>query len=321
MPLVSVIMPCYNADKYLRKSVNSLIEQTFKNWELVIVDDGSTDRSVNVGEEISVLDNRVKIVRKSNGGYVSARLYGLRFISENSKYLLFYDADDILHPEMLEMLVGELEKDDEVGAAYCDHRVMDENDVVKENGIDMPRFTPSRFWVKKLPNEISETPFISIFCWTKMIEPMTVIRRTSYEQTPGWDLSFGKGQGNIGEGVYLFSEIALKWKIKFVNKPLYYYRRHSQQMSATSSAEMERQVVKVINKWRDRLADGMENEKKIELAIHFLIYRLKAYKRCGSMKHLLRYKPLWAVRTSFLIAYEWIMSLNLVFSYKRLLND
>jgi glycosyltransferase involved in cell wall biosynthesis len=311
-------MPCYNAAKYLDESVQSIIHQTLSDWELVIVNDGSTDNSGEVAQQLANANKRIRVVSKSNGGYVSARIHGYKLTDSNSRYIIFYDADDRLHPEMLATLSAEMEADDSVGAAYCDHIIMDENSVISNQGIDMPRFVPTAFWVKKLDNSVKETPFISIFCWTKMIEPMTLIRRAAYDQTPGWDPSFGKGQGNIGEGVYLFAEIALQWKIHYINKPLYYYRRHSTQMSAIPHDKMVEAAQKVIGKWQERIKSENKFANKINAAIIFSRFRLSAKQRIGSMPHQIRYTPFLAVKSMCMLLVDYIRSLPLILSYRRI---
>ena len=149
-PLVSIVMPCYNAAKFLQASVESVLQQVYTNWELIIVNDGSTDQSAQIALTLASRHERISVVSKENGGYVSARLLGYNHISSESKYLLFYDADDKLHPDMLKLLVLEMEKNVDLGAAYCDHLIMDEEDNVSQTGINMPRSVPTALWVKIL---------------------------------------------------------------------------------------------------------------------------------------------------------------------------
>ena len=318
MAVISIIMPCYNAGRYLTVSVQSVIDQTLQDWELIIVNDGSTDNSESIAGGLALADSRIQVVSKENGGYVSARIYGYALISNNSRYVIFYDADDKMHPEMLQVLANEMDLNTDVGAAYCDHVIMDEKGVISDHGIDMPRYIPTVFWLKKLDDAVLVTPFISIFCWTKMIEPMTLIRREAYEQTPGWDMSFGKGLGNIGEGVYLFSEIALQWKIHFINRPLYYYRRHTAQISAIPYDKMLIQVNKVINKWEERIKLENKFAEKVKPAVIFLKYRLPVKQRISSLKYQLRYKPLTAIQSFFYLIAAYTASLPLVFTYRKI---
>lgn len=320
MSRLSIIMPCYNAAPYLSKAIAAIQAQIFTDWELIVVDDGSTDDSATIARVFSETDHRIKVVSKTNGGYVSARLYGLQH-SADSGYIIFCDADDAMHPEMFQRLVALLEADPQAGAAYCNHLIMDEKDVLTEKGIDMPRYIPTAFWCKSLPESFIRTPFVSIFCWTKMIEPMTMMRRQAYYETPGWDIDFGLGQGNIGEGVFLFSEMALKWKVYYEPMPLYYYRRHSVQMSAVPAGVMKRQRDIVLLKWHHRIKELPSFSKMIKAATVFLKYRLEARQCAGSFKHELRYHPFRFCVTFIRFLYFYICSIPLIWEGRRLTKE
>src|SRR5690606_10832622 len=90
--LVSIVMPCYNAEKYITETVNSVINQTYKNWELIIVNDGSTDNSLNMIKEFAANDNRISFIDKSNSGVSDSRNKGLE--KAKGEYIAFLDADD-----------------------------------------------------------------------------------------------------------------------------------------------------------------------------------------------------------------------------------
>ena len=89
-PIISIIMPCYNAENFLAAAIQSVVDQSFGNWELKVVNDGSTDNSERIAREFEAKDSRIKVLNKENGGYVSARLFGLRSISPGSRYLHFF---------------------------------------------------------------------------------------------------------------------------------------------------------------------------------------------------------------------------------------
>lgn len=100
MKLVSVIIPLYNKEKYIKSVIESILIQSFQDFEVIIVDDGSTDNSISIVESIN--DDRIRLVKKCNGGVSAARNFGLQFVSTE---LVFYlDADDILMPNTLETL-------------------------------------------------------------------------------------------------------------------------------------------------------------------------------------------------------------------------
>lgn len=100
-PLLSVIVPVYNTAPYLERCLNSIINQTYKNLEIILVDDGSTDNSGRMCDVFTQKDSRVKVVHKENGGQNSARMAGLE--KSIADYITFVDSDDFVEPEMYEV--------------------------------------------------------------------------------------------------------------------------------------------------------------------------------------------------------------------------
>lgn len=96
---VSIIMPVYNSEKYLRSCVDSILKQDFNSFELLLIDDGSTDGSPDICDEIAKRDSRVKVFHKANGGICEARNYGMQ--RANGEYIAFSDHDDIVLPGFL----------------------------------------------------------------------------------------------------------------------------------------------------------------------------------------------------------------------------
>ena len=92
-PIVSVVVPIYNGERYLRDSLDSLLAQTFQDFEIICVNDGSTDSSESIINEYAERDSRVKIVNQTNGGVASARNAGIE--NAEGRYLLFCDDDDL----------------------------------------------------------------------------------------------------------------------------------------------------------------------------------------------------------------------------------
>lgn len=102
--MISVIVPVYNASNYLRRCVNSILNQTFKSFELILIDDGSTDDSGKICDEYLLQDSRCKVIHQKNEGVSEARNTGIKNIDINSEYITFVDNDDIIHPNYLEFL-------------------------------------------------------------------------------------------------------------------------------------------------------------------------------------------------------------------------
>lgn len=97
--MISILVPIYNVENYLQRCINSVITQSHNDWELILVDDGSTDKSPSICDYYKGKDKRIKVIHKKNGGLPSARLEG--FKNANGEYLIFLDSDDWLLPNSL----------------------------------------------------------------------------------------------------------------------------------------------------------------------------------------------------------------------------
>lgn len=109
MVMLSVIVPVYNVEKYLPTCIESILRQTMEELELILVDDGSTDRSSLICDEYAKTDLRIKVIHQKNGGLSAARNTGLR--SAQGRYISFVDSDDFIRQDMYEVLLNELQKE------------------------------------------------------------------------------------------------------------------------------------------------------------------------------------------------------------------
>ena len=116
--LISVIVPVYNVEQYLDKCVESIINQTYKNLEIILVDDGSSDQSGKKCDEWNIKDSRIKVIHKENGGLSDARNVGLEVATGD--YIGFVDSDDWIEPGMYERLFEEICRTDSL-VAICDY--------------------------------------------------------------------------------------------------------------------------------------------------------------------------------------------------------
>lgn len=124
-PLISVIVPVYNTEKYLHKCIDSIIHQSYRNLEIIIVDDGSTDSSPAICDEYKGLDKRVIVIHKKNGGLSSARNAGID--EAHGEYLSFIDSDDYIDQRMLEELYKAVSKID-ADISICNYQNVYEDD-------------------------------------------------------------------------------------------------------------------------------------------------------------------------------------------------
>ena len=118
---VSIITPCYNAESFIQSTIQSVQKQTLTDWEYLLVDDGSTDRSADIIREIASTDNRIKLIQKENGGSASARKLGLSLAQ--GEYIQFLDADDTIDVNKLERQVN-LMNQKGLDVSYCDWRLV-----------------------------------------------------------------------------------------------------------------------------------------------------------------------------------------------------
>lgn len=107
-PIVSIVIPVYNTERFLWACIDSIQAQTFKNWEVILVDDGSTDNSPGICDRIVRNDKRFHVIHKENGGVSNARNAGIE--AAKGKYLMFIDADDNIYPTCIEKLLEPMEQ-------------------------------------------------------------------------------------------------------------------------------------------------------------------------------------------------------------------
>ena len=132
-PLVSVLVPAHNARDFIAAAVASVVDQTLADWECIVVDDGSTDGTIEALSHID--DTRLRIVRQANGGKANALNHGLRLA--RAAFVCILDADDVCNPGRLEAQSAALVADPQLGASFCRHEL-----VVGEQRI-CPRFRPA----------------------------------------------------------------------------------------------------------------------------------------------------------------------------------
>lgn len=137
-PLVSIIMPCYNAERYVAQSIESVLAQTYDNWELLITDDGSTDKSVEIISKYCAKDDRINVLVPDEHQGI-ARTRNMSISRAKGRFMAFLDSDDIWYPEKLEKQVGYMLEND-LAFTYSSYEVIDyqgnpKHKVVKDAGV------------------------------------------------------------------------------------------------------------------------------------------------------------------------------------------
>ena len=133
IPEVSIIIPVYNSEKYLKTTIENILKQTFKNYELLLIDDGSTDSSGEICDNYSKLDNRIKVIHKKNGGICDARNIGLK--EALGQYILFMDNDDEVNERLIEDNYALMQENDLDLIKFGREAIYINNDIIERSNI------------------------------------------------------------------------------------------------------------------------------------------------------------------------------------------
>ena len=129
-PLISIIVPIFKVEEYLKDCVDSILNQTYRNLEIILVDDGSPDNCGIICDEYALKDNRILVIHKENGGLSDARNAGLDVCK--GEYISFIDSDDFVHPQFIEILYQNLVEHD-ADISFCDYVRFKKNDKLHTN--------------------------------------------------------------------------------------------------------------------------------------------------------------------------------------------
>lgn len=207
--LVSVIVPIYNVEDYLPKCIDSIICQTYKNIEIILVDDGSPDSCGQICENYKKKDSRIKVIHKENGGLSDARNAGI--CRAKGSYYVFIDSDDYIHERMIETLVkGVVSTGADI--AVCSFKNVKEDEIIDiHSGINTGSY-------KLISEDIDR---LSYFYGDKYTE-FTVAWNKIYPASFFKEIKYPKGKIHEDEfTTYKLLELAKK--IVYIDVPLYYY--------------------------------------------------------------------------------------------------
>jgi glycosyltransferase involved in cell wall biosynthesis len=177
MDLISVVVPIYNLDAYLYQCVRSIVEQTYKNLEIILVDDGSTDNALEICEYFRKTDARIQVIAKPNGGLVTARKAGLN--AATGKYVFYVDGDDWINSDCIEQYY-KLARDYETDIVIGDYkREFLGNFLTIRNSIAPGFYNRNRIEDEILPIMISQNKFfnhgLKTYSWGKLYKRSSII--------------------------------------------------------------------------------------------------------------------------------------------------
>lgn len=214
MKKVTIIIPVYNAENYLDKCIKSIVNQTYKNIEIILINDGSIDNSPNICDKWKEMDNRIKVIHKQNEGVSKARNIGIE--NATGDYIGFVDDDDYIDKNMYQEMVNLIETK-ETDIVACNFY-----NVEKEKKIGINKEV-SKNWL----NEVIAYDSIRGYIWNKLYKS-DIIKHTKFNN-----------EVKIGEDM-LFNISLLNTKsisFSYIERPLYYYIQHKKSTMSTLNAE------------------------------------------------------------------------------------
>lgn len=207
-PLVSIYLPCHNYGRYVKSAIESVLKQTYDNWELLIYNDNSEDNTKEILNLYRGLD-KIKIHNTAGIGLINV---ANRAISEaGGKYIIRLDADDMFDEDILLILVNRLEQNDDLGLVFPDYYLIDEYDEI----ISLER--------REKIFKINNNPDIPAH------GACTLFRLSFVKDVGGYDAKI-----NAQDGYYLWNKILSKHKGENVNLPLFFYRKHGTNLTKQS---------------------------------------------------------------------------------------
>ena len=208
---ISIIIPVYNANKYVGKCIDSILNQTFKDFELLLIDAGSTDNSLEICNNYKEKDDRIKVFHKENGGQGSARNYGIK--KAKGEYVAFVDNDDTIHPQMYELLYNAAYNNN-ADIVYCNFINIYNNKYPEIKYYNYPKVNIS----EKTKDDIFNEYYAKMDKTIKLVVPWSkLVKKDLYN-----DIEFPHLK--LGEDFYVSSCLYLKSsKTIFIDEPLYYF--------------------------------------------------------------------------------------------------
>lgn len=273
MPKVSIILPIYNVEKYIAKSIESVLAQTYTDFELLVIDDGTPDRSIEVVKTYN--DSRIKIFHKENGGLSDARNYGLeRAIGD---YIYFMDSDDWIEPDLLEDNIAILE---EANLDFVVFGYIQDNEDEKGQVVSSAFINPKvKSYVKGEQDLTIDTYHLGLlgYAWNKLY------RKTFLDE---FQFRFEKGTSLI-EDILFNSKVYQNTETIYFNERCYYHYLNRQVMTLMkqfhiNSFDLKKRRVYAVDdflkNWRlDKIVREQLKAEGIILGVRYCIHNLYSF--------------------------------------------
>lgn len=265
---ISVIIPIYNVEQYIHECMNSVMNQTYTNLEIILVDDGSTDNCPAICDEYAMKDSRIKVIHKENGGLSDARNAGLEIAT--GKYIGYVDSDDYIALDMYECLYKACEEND-AEIAVCRFHTFTDQVQLSENVVNRNKVYSNQEILSAYIDETVEE-LITPSAWSKL-----------YRKDCIQGLEFPKGK-LCEDIVYTTKAFYNAAKVIYVGRELYFYRNRPGSIM-TDKSVIKRRIREEIEQYESRIAflKDKEENQLVELCCYELYKRMQL-RYCEVMK-------------------------------------
>lgn len=216
-PFFSVVMPLYNKANYVKETIKTVLNQTFQDFEIVVIDDSSTDDSAKVVELIQ--DDRIRLVYQENAGVSAARNKGIQ--ESRAEYIAFLDADDLWLPEFLQTIYELIQKYPDAGLYATSYKKRKANG--KESNINIQAL-PSNEYIGLIPNYFKSIVEGDLLVWTSA----TCIPKKIFKENDIW---FPVGE-KYGEDQYMWARVAIQFDLAYDTKTCAIYQIEAENNTA-----------------------------------------------------------------------------------------
>ena len=245
-PLVTIVVPIYNVEKYLDRCLNSIVAQTYKNLEIILVDDGSPDQCPQMCEEWKVKDSRITVVHKANAGLGMARNTGIDYAT--GEYIFFFDSDDYIALDTVEKCICKAQATQSDTVLYGRNEVYPDGSVKKiDNQIPKPVYQGEEIVNVLLPGLYTYGFGYGVSAWSKMF-CMRIIR--------DHNLRFWSEREVISEDAFFCLDyFAKSSRVALIEDKLYFYFKNDKSLSRSYRADRQQRndefVLKAMQKVRE----------------------------------------------------------------------
>lgn len=262
MMLISIIVPIYNIENYIEECVQSIINQSYKDLEIILVDDGSSDNSPLICDELAKKDNRIRVIHKKNGGLSSARNAGIEIAK--GEYFGFVDGDDIINKDMYDYLLNIAIKE-EADIVQCEYkRFTEKSEIIDENYHNEITIFSNIDAMKNL-----HKPGInisSIVIWSK------IYKRELFE-----GIIFPKGKIHEDENI-AYKLFYKANKLIYTKRELYYYRNTPNSIITSKYNKNRLDVLDALDERFNFISKNINDKELYDLSLeYYMMYCVNSY--------------------------------------------